>query len=113
MTILLIPIITKLPNNIELLEYPNGDNEYYLNNYHYRADNPLYSFYNRWHRLDGPAVERHNGDKFWFQYGKNHRENGPAIELHTGQKYWFINGERIPCKTQKQFEQLMRLKAFW
>jgi hypothetical protein len=62
---------------------------------------------------NGELIEYDDGIKWWLLNGKNHRENGPAIELHTGQKYWFINGERIPCTTQLQFEQLMRLKAFW
>jgi hypothetical protein len=66
------------------------------------------------HRLDGPAVENSNGDKFWYQngklhrvdgpaeeilnvykawyqYGKLHREDGPAVELSNGTKKWYIN----------------------
>jgi hypothetical protein len=45
--------------------------------------------------------------------GKLHRENGPAVEWINAYKEWCINGELLPCTTQKQFEQLMRLKAFW
>ena len=32
------------------------------------------------HRIDGPATERANGDKFWYFNGLLHRVDGPAIE---------------------------------
>jgi len=41
------------------------------------------------HRLDGPAYEFANGDKYWYNEGKLHREDGPAIELADGSKYWY------------------------
>jgi hypothetical protein len=91
--------ITKLPNGGELEEYPNGTKRWYLNN--------------KWHREDGHAIEWSNGDKYWCLNGKLHREDGPAVEYANGDKRWYINDKQIPCKTQKQFEQLMRLKAFW
>lgn len=47
----------------------------------------------RLHRLDGPAIEMPNGDKFWFVEGKPHRENGPAIEKTDGEKLWFVDGK--------------------
>ena len=65
------------------------------------------------HREDGPAVERSNGSKFWYLNGKLHREDGPAREYANGTKEWYLNGQRIECSTQQEFEQLMRLKAFW
>lgn len=46
-----------------------------------------------YHREDGPAIERSNGDKYWFINGKLHREDGPAKEWSNGNKYWFINGK--------------------
>lgn len=45
----------------------------------------------RLHRLDGPAVERHDGDREWWQNGLLHRIDGPAIELTSGTKKWFSN----------------------
>jgi hypothetical protein len=55
-----------------------------------------------------------NGDEFYYLNGKYHREDGPAISYSPYEvKEWWINGYHIPCKTQKQFEQFMRLKAFW
>ena len=41
------------------------------------------------HRIDGPAVERANGDKFWYVNGLLHRLDGPAVELANGSvEYW-------------------------
>jgi hypothetical protein len=49
---------------------------------------------NGWrHRIDGPAIERANGDKFWYLNGEHHREDGPAFELANGYKSWFLNGQ--------------------
>jgi len=65
------------------------------------------------HREDGPAVEFADGTKYWFLDGKIHRLDGPAVELANGTKHWFLDGEEINCKSQEEFERLMRLKAFW
>ena len=46
------------------------------------------------HRLDGPAVECANGDKEWWVKGKFHRLDGPAIEYANGYKVWFVEGKR-------------------
>ena len=45
------------------------------------------------HRVDGPAVEYDNGDKYWFVKGKLHREDGPAVEHPDGYKEWYIDGK--------------------
>ncbi len=47
------------------------------------------------HRLDGPAVELANGDKYWHQNDRLHRLDGPAIELANGIKSWYIKGKRL------------------
>ncbi len=61
-------------------------------------------YYNRensyYHRLDGPAIERRNGDKVWFVNGEKHREDGPACEWVNGNKEWFIEGKRY---TEEEF----------
>ncbi len=44
------------------------------------------------HRLDGPAIERTDGTKYWYQNGKFHRLDGPAREFENGHKEWWING---------------------
>ena len=46
------------------------------------------------HRLDGPAIERADGTKYWYQNGLRHRTDGPAIERANGTKEWFQNGHR-------------------
>jgi hypothetical protein len=72
------------------------------------------------HREDGPAEEYPNGDTSWLLNGVRHRTDGPAVEW-TGWgiarnpplKEWWIHGTRIDCKTQEEFEQYMRMRAFW
>ena len=48
----------------------------------------------QYHRLDGPAIEYKNGDKFWYQNGKLHRMDAPACEYKDGEKVWYQNGIR-------------------
>lgn len=66
----------------------------------------------RLHREDGPAVEC-NDIKEWFINGDLHRIDGPAVEYTDGDKLWFYKNEHIPASSQEEFEQLLRLKAFW
>ena len=47
------------------------------------------------HRVEGPAIESANGDKYWFQNGKLHRVDGPAIEYITGHKCWYLEGVKL------------------
>jgi len=54
------------------------------------------------HRLDGPAIEITSGTKYWYQEGKLHRLDGPAIEYSAGNKNWYINGERF---TKEEFNK--------
>ena len=65
------------------------------------------------HRIDGPAIEYANGNKYWFLNGKRHREDGPACEYVNGDKSWWYHGKYIDCKSQEEFERLLKLKAFW
>ncbi len=44
------------------------------------------------HRLNGPAIERADGTKEWYQNGVLHREDGPAVENLYG-KRWYKNGK--------------------
>jgi hypothetical protein len=91
---------TKLPNGGDLYEDDDGTKHWYLNG--------------KRHREDSPAVEYTDGSKSsWYLNGYRHRTDGPAWEGVDGSKEWWINGECLPCTTQKQFERLMRLKAFW
>lgn len=65
------------------------------------------------HRLDGPASIHPNGFKMWCRNGLLHRTDGPAIEWPGGTVEWFLEDKQINCKTQEEFERLMKLKAFW
>jgi len=40
----------------------------------------------KYHRKDGPAIERVNGDKLWYLNGDLHRVDGPAFERANGNK---------------------------
>ena len=44
------------------------------------------------HRVDGPAVEYADGSKCWYLDGKLHRVDGPAVEYADGSKYWWVDG---------------------
>ena len=45
------------------------------------------------HREYGPAVERPNGRREWWQNGQRHRIDGPAIEYtNGGASEWWQNG---------------------
>jgi len=46
------------------------------------------------HRENGPAIERADGHKEWWQNGQRHRTDGPAIEWWDGDKSWWQNGQR-------------------
>lgn len=46
------------------------------------------------HRIDGPAIEYHGGDKEWAQNGKRHRTDGPAVDWADGTEEWYLNGKR-------------------
>jgi hypothetical protein len=38
--------------------------------------------------------------KRWYLNDQLHREDGPAVEWHDGYKYWFLNGKEL---TEKEF----------
>jgi len=65
------------------------------------------------HREGGPAVEVAGTYNIWVRNGKYHREDGPAMEYANGCKFWFFNGKEIKCSSQKEFERLIKMKAFW
>jgi len=50
------------------------------------------------HREDGPAIERANGDKYWYLNGEYHREDGPAVERASGTKSWYLNDVRYTAE---------------
>ena len=44
------------------------------------------------HRLDGPAIVNADGYRAWWQNGRLHRLDGPAIEYEDGYREWYIKG---------------------
>ena len=64
------------------------------------------------HRDDGPAYLS-TGYQSWHFHGIFHREDGPAREWYSGYKEWWYNGKIIFCKSQEEFERIVKLKAFW
>ena len=68
---------------------------------------------NKYHRIDGPAIECANGSKCWYQDGEHHRIDGPAIDYIDGYKEWWINGKKLKCHTQEEFTRLIKLDSFW
>ena len=87
----------------------SGTREWFQNDKFHRLDGPAVEWSSgskTWyqngerHRLDGPACEYANGNKFWFQNGKRHRLDGPAIEYADGDKEWFIEGKEL---TEEEF----------
>lgn len=49
----------------------------------------------QYHRVDGPAIIRHDGAQVWFYHGKIHREDGPAMSYPGGMKKWALNGKEV------------------
>jgi hypothetical protein len=65
------------------------------------------------HRDNGPAMEHLNGTKCWYIRGQLHREDGPAMEFLNGSGFWYYHNRRVDCASQKEFERLIKVKAFW
>ena len=38
------------------------------------------------------------GDKSWYQNGERHRIDGPAIEYSNGNKFYFLRGQHFETK---------------
>jgi hypothetical protein len=53
--------------------------------------NKFWELNGKYHRTDGPAVDRYDKNNYWFQNGKLHRIDGPAIELSFAYKEWRLN----------------------
>ena len=73
------------------------------NVYHYNNEGQL-------HRLNGPAVLRANGVRYWYKNNLRHRMDGPAIEFPDGDACWYINGMRLYDEDQfNEYIQKMKL----
>jgi hypothetical protein len=111
--------ITKRNDYIEACHYVNG----VLHNNRGPAVIVIYDhgkdIYQAWciggrlSRLNGPARIWSDGSEEWYQDDVLHRINGPARTSQWGGHTWWYNGELLLCNSQEEFEQLLRLKAFW
>jgi hypothetical protein len=61
----------------------------------------------KYHRLDGPAIEYADGSKSWCVNGKLHRLDGPAVEYASGDKSWYVDGKEM---TEKEFNEYIKPK---
>ena len=56
----------------------------------------IYYLDRKYHRSDGPAIIRRNGDLEWYRNGKRHRSNGPAI-ITKEKEIWYQDG--VICRS--------------
>lgn len=59
-----------------------------------RFGNKFWFKRNKYHRLDGPAIEKTDGTTYWYQHGELHRVDGPAVIKPTGFEAWYKNGKK-------------------
>ena len=66
----------------------------------------------KFHSLYSPALERVDGNKYWYRNGEPHRIDGPAVERPNGDKSWYLNGDFIGRSengfTDEDFENYKR-----
>ena len=64
----------------------------------------------KFHREDGPAIERADGYQAWYLNGKAHREDGPALISISGFKSWWLNDKFIAeGERPKNWDELVLL----
>jgi hypothetical protein len=70
------------------------------------------------------SLERNNGPIYyaWYKHGEFHRLDGPArVACETWGTWgtpryideWYVDGKLVPVNSQEEFEQYLKLKAFW
>ena len=59
-----------------------------------------YTLNGKFHRINGPAIERPDGAKLWYKNGERHRKDGPAFKYPNGTEKWFIQNK--PFKGPKK-----------
>jgi hypothetical protein len=64
------------------------------------------------HRKKGPAIERSNGTKEWWQNNLRHRVGGPAIEYANKTKEWWQN-DRLHRLDGAAIEYFNGNKGWW
>ena len=79
------------------------------------ADNKYYKEYllnGLWHRdNDLPAVVYKNDEaNFWYHFGKQHRLNGPAVERLNGNNEYWIYNKLVTKEEHDLLRDIMKLK---
>jgi hypothetical protein len=64
---------------------------------------------------NGSLFKTENINGIFYLKGENyfHREDGPAIERANGDLYWYYENKNIDCSSQEEFERILKLKLFW
>lgn len=109
----------------------DGDQVWYFCDFHdepckdklfHREDGPaiikvngdLYWYmYGMAHRENAPAIESIDGSRYWYKYGQLHRKDGPAVIEASGREIWFYCGSQVNCRTQVEFNKLIKLYSMW
>lgn len=63
-------------------------------------------------------VESDGVNSIWFYTiyhlnGEISRLKGPAVMRPKDDNEWWLNGKRINCSSQEEFERLIKMKVFW
>ena len=69
---------------------------------------------NNWEDYITVYIKEYEGPTgVFFSKHKVHNEDGPAAIKQDGTMEWWLDGKKLFCKTQQEFECYMRNKAFW
>jgi len=52
------------------------------------------------------------GNKRWYLNDKYHREDGPAVERATGYKAWYLNDKHLSKEDFTSLDQIIKMQAF-
>ena len=69
------------PNFTGVVMYPAGDKVWYLNGER--------------HRIGNPAMITRTNTRFWFERDRYHRIDGAAVEWNDGGKWFYLDGIRF------------------
>ena len=77
----------------------------------YSLDNKFIGDHFSWPDGFTGIVEYEHGTRWWLLEEKYHRIDGPAIERHDGHKQWFINDKQVTELECKLLCDIMKLKG--
>ena len=99
--------------NVNYLNYNEKKNRVAMNPLITKNGNKFwYDSEGEYHREDGPAIEKENGNKLWFKHGKCHREDGPAYEADEDKYYYLEHIQYSEEEYWKKIKQLKKCKLF-